>query len=112
MNKFERQTRRSAAKRSLPAAIAAELPAIPPQATTVSEAPKIAQPAPLTPAEVRTILMSLLLTMFLAALDQTIVATALPTMAREFGVRAPSMSTALTSYLLALAIFIPASASR
>ena len=36
-------------------------------------------------------------------------ATALPTMARDFGVAAPAMSVALTSYLLALAMFIPAS---
>ncbi|WBO24019.1 MDR family MFS transporter [Sphingomonas abietis] len=44
-------------------------------------------------------------------LDATVLATALPTMARDFGVRAPQMSIALTSYLLALAIFIPASGS-
>ncbi len=42
-------------------------------------------------------------------LDATVLATALPTMARDFGVGAPAMSIALTSYLLALAIFIPAS---
>jgi EmrB/QacA subfamily drug resistance transporter len=42
-------------------------------------------------------------------LDATVLATALPTMARDFGVAAPQMSIALTSYLLALAIFIPAS---
>jgi EmrB/QacA subfamily drug resistance transporter len=44
-------------------------------------------------------------------IDATVLATALPTMARSFGVRAPAMSIALTSYLLALAIFIPASGS-
>jgi EmrB/QacA subfamily drug resistance transporter len=42
-------------------------------------------------------------------LDATVLATALPTMARDFGVGAPEMSIALTSYLLSLAIFIPAS---
>ncbi len=47
--------------------------------------------------------------MFMEQLDATILATALPTMARDFGVAAPSMSIALTSYLLSLAIFIPAS---
>jgi MFS family permease len=41
--------------------------------------------------------------------DATVLATALPTMARDFGVRPPEMSIALTSYLLALAVFIPAS---
>ncbi len=47
--------------------------------------------------------------MFMEQLDATILATALPTMARDFSVAAPNMSVALTSYLLSLAIFIPAS---
>ena len=47
--------------------------------------------------------------LFMEFVDATVLATALPTMARDFGVRAPEMSIALTSYLLALAIFIPAS---
>ncbi len=47
--------------------------------------------------------------LFMEQMDGTILATALPTMAHEFGVPAPSMSIALTSYLLALAIFIPTS---
>ena len=47
--------------------------------------------------------------LFMEQMDATVLATALPTMARDFGVPAPSMSIALTSYLLALAIFIPIS---
>lgn len=47
--------------------------------------------------------------MLMEQLDATILATALPTMAKDFNVGAPSMSVALTSYLLSLAIFIPAS---
>ncbi|PZU06885.1 MDR family MFS transporter [Sphingomonas sp.] len=47
--------------------------------------------------------------LFMEFVDATVLATALPTMARDFGVPAPTMSIALTSYLLALAIFIPAS---
>ncbi|MCJ2184589.1 multidrug efflux MFS transporter [Novosphingobium sp. 1949] len=47
--------------------------------------------------------------LFMEFVDATVLATALPTMARDFGVRAQDMSIALTSYLLALAIFIPAS---
>ncbi len=47
--------------------------------------------------------------MFMEQLDATILATALPAMARDFAVTAPHMSIALTSYLLALAVFIPAS---
>lgn len=47
--------------------------------------------------------------LFMEFVDATVLATALPTMARDFGVRPQDMSVALTSYLLALAIFIPAS---
>jgi EmrB/QacA subfamily drug resistance transporter len=42
-------------------------------------------------------------------LDATILATALPTMARNFGISPLHMGAALTSYLLGLAVFIPAS---
>ena len=47
--------------------------------------------------------------LFMEQLDATVLATALPTMARDFGVGAPVMSIVLTSYLLSLAVFIPAS---
>ena len=40
-------------------------------------------PAPLSHAEIRRIVLGVMLAMFLAALDQTIVATALPTIGRE-----------------------------
>ncbi len=43
------------------------------------------------------------------SLDSTIVSTALPAMARSFGADPVHMSLALTSYLLSLAVFIPAS---
>ncbi len=65
-----------------------------------------AQPAPLN---FRVIALIVASAMFMEQLDATILATALPTMARDFGVTAPSMSVALTAYLLSLAIFIPAS---
>ena len=42
-------------------------------------------------------------------LDSTVIATALPTMARDFGADPVRMNVALTSYLLSLAVFIPAS---
>ena len=42
-------------------------------------------------------------------LDSTVIATALPTMARAFGAEPVHMNVALTAYLLALAVFIPAS---
>ncbi len=47
--------------------------------------------------------------LFMEQLDATVLATALPTMARSFSVSPLHMSAALTSYLLGLAIFIPAS---
>src|ERR1044072_2329302 len=50
--------------------------------------------------------MSLLLTMFLAALDQTIVATALPTIGRQFN-DVSNLSWVITAYLLASTAVAP-----
>ncbi len=47
--------------------------------------------------------------LFMQQLDGTVLTIALPTMARDLGTPAASLSLALTSYLLALALFIPAS---
>jgi EmrB/QacA subfamily drug resistance transporter len=47
--------------------------------------------------------------LFMQTLDGTVVATALPAMARAFGADPIHMNVALTSYLLSLAVFIPAS---
>jgi EmrB/QacA subfamily drug resistance transporter len=47
--------------------------------------------------------------LFMEQLDGTVLATALPTMARHFVVSPSHMSIALTSYLLSLAVLIPAS---
>jgi hypothetical protein len=84
MNKYERQSRHPADPQTLPEAIAGDLSQMPAEVIDISDAPPIAPKPPLTQSEVRTILMSLMLTMFLAALDQTIVATALPTIGRQF----------------------------
>src|SRR5882757_172767 len=84
MNKYERQSRFPADHAALPAKLAGEPSGIPSEVISVDDAPSLAPYTPLTSGEVRTILMSLLLTMFLAALDQTIVATALPTIGRQF----------------------------
>ncbi len=54
---------------------------------------------PLRHAEVRTVVIGLMLTMFLGALDQTIVATALPTMGRVFQ-DIENLSWVVTAYLL------------
>jgi EmrB/QacA subfamily drug resistance transporter len=47
--------------------------------------------------------------LFMENLDSTIIATALPAMARSLGESPLTMSAAMTSYLLSLAVFIPAS---
>src|SRR5689334_13200006 len=60
-------------------------------------------------ARPRTILMIVASAMFMEQLDGTVLATALPTMARSFDADALHMNVALTSYLLTLAMFIPAS---
>src|SRR6202158_1517374 len=105
MNKFERQ-RRPAEEETLPEEFAGDLARIAPEVIDVSDAPPLAPKAPLTPGEVRTILMSLMLTMFLAALDQTIVATALPTIGRQFQ-DVSNLSWVITAYLLASTAVAP-----
>jgi EmrB/QacA subfamily drug resistance transporter len=47
--------------------------------------------------------------MFMEQLDGTVITTALPAMAKSFNAQPAYMSIALTSYLLSLAVFIPAS---
>src|SRR2546425_9819674 len=106
MNKFERQSRHPAEPQTLPEAIAGDLSHMPAEVIDISDAPPIAPKAPLTQSEVRTILMSLMLTMFLAALDQTIVATALPTIGRQFQ-DVTNLSWEITAYLLASTAVVP-----
>jgi EmrB/QacA subfamily drug resistance transporter len=106
MNKFERQGRPSADRQTLSETLAGEPTVVPADIPDISDAPSIAPPATLTPSEVRTILMSLMLTMFLAALDQTIVATALPTIGRQFR-DVSSLSWVITAYLLASTAVAP-----
>jgi EmrB/QacA subfamily drug resistance transporter len=106
MNKFDRQSRDAADKQPLPESAARDLARIPTGIIELSDAPPIAPSAPLTPGEVRTILLSLMLTMFLAALDQTIVATALPTIGRQFQ-DVSNLSWVITAYLLASTAVAP-----
>src|ERR1700676_5242800 len=106
MNKFERQGRQPADPQALPETIAGDLTHVPAGVIDVSDAPSIAPKAALAETEVRTILISLMLTMFLAALDQTIVATALPTIGRQFR-DVSSLSWVITAYLLASTAVAP-----
>jgi EmrB/QacA subfamily drug resistance transporter len=105
MNKFERQSQRPAGQKRLPeASSTGELPRIPIE--TAIELGGAPPALPLTPSEVHTILMSLMLTMFLAALDQTIVATALPTIGKQFQ-DVSNLSWVITAYLLAATAVAP-----
>jgi EmrB/QacA subfamily drug resistance transporter len=106
MNKHERRIRRTAAPEILPEPIKPDSPERPAEVIAIRQVSPVASAATLTPREVRTILMSLLLTMFLAALDQTIVATALPTIGRQFQ-DVSSLSWVITAYLLASTAVAP-----
>ncbi len=57
------------------------------------------EPRPLTHPEIKAIVLGITLAMFLGALDQTIVATALPTIGRFFG-NLDDLSWVVTAYLL------------
>ncbi len=105
MNKFDPSSRDPADRESLSGAAASELAPMP-EVIDIGDAPPLAPGAPLSQGEVRTILMSLMLTMFLAALDQTIVATALPTIGRQFH-NVASLSWIITAYLLASTAVAP-----
>jgi EmrB/QacA subfamily drug resistance transporter len=62
--------------------------------------------APLTHADIRSIILGIMLAMFLAALDQTIVATAMPTIGRELG-DVTHLPWVVTAYLLASTAVTP-----
>jgi EmrB/QacA subfamily drug resistance transporter len=64
-----------------------------------SYTPAKPEPAQLTHPEIRAIVLGIMLAMFLGALDQTIVATALPTIGRHFG-DLGDLSWVVTAYLL------------
>ncbi|MCX4735883.1 MFS transporter [Streptomyces sp. NBC_01363] len=89
----------------------AEAPAGPPPPPPVEAAPAQAAPAPsgepeTSPRRIRLIFLGLMLTLLLAALDQMIVATALPKIVGELhGLE--KMSWAVTAYLLASTIGLP-----
>lgn len=65
-----------------------------------------AGPAPLDHAAIRSIIIGIMLAMLLAALDQTIVATALPTIGRELG-DVEHLPWVVSAYLLAATAVTP-----
>ena len=69
----------------------------------------LAIPVKLAGPSTRSAALIIAAALFMEQLDGTVLATALPGMARTFGVDPLHMNIALTSYLLSLAVFIPAS---
>ncbi len=62
-----------------------------------------------SPRSYRVIALVVAFALFMQQLDATVLSIALPAMSRDFGIPASGLSLALTSYLVALAVFIPAS---
>ena len=63
----------------------------------------------MTPARARTVALIVAGTFFMEFLDGTVIATALPAMAADFGQPAVALSIGISAYLLTLAVFIPLS---
>jgi EmrB/QacA subfamily drug resistance transporter len=79
------------------------------EAITLTELPAVKPAAPFRGATFRGTALIIAGALFMEQLDGTVLATALPDMAHGFGVDPLHMNIALTSYLLSLAVFIPAS---
>jgi EmrB/QacA subfamily drug resistance transporter len=73
---------------------------------TETAAPATSAPAPLDPKDVRSIIIGLMTVLLLAALDQTIVSTAMPTIGRELG-DAEHLPWMLTAYLMSSTVVTP-----
>ncbi len=71
-----------------------------------SKAPAQAELRPLSHPEIRAIVLGIMLAMFLGALDQTIVATALPTIGRHFA-NLGDLAWVVTAYLLTATAVTP-----
>ncbi len=71
--------------------------------------PRIPAPPATSSREIRMIPFIVGCALFMQMLDSTVVATALPTMALDFGTTVVHMNVAITSYLLATAVFVPIS---
>jgi EmrB/QacA subfamily drug resistance transporter len=74
--------------------------------TSFSNRAKAHSSAPLSKADVRHIFFGLMLAMFLSAINQTIVATALPTIGRDFG-DFENLSWVIIAYLLSSTVVSP-----
>ena len=63
----------------------------------------------MTPGRARAMALVVAAAFFMEYLDGTVIATALPAMARDFGHPVVELSVGISAYLLALAVFIPLS---
>ena len=106
MSRTERNGLAAADARDVPDEMSGDISLIATEVIDVSDAPPIVPLPALDKGEVRTIMLSLMLTMFLTALDQTIVATALPTIGRQFN-DVNNLSWVITAYLLASTAVAP-----
>lgn len=79
--------------------------AVPASRTSSTSGPLMAKPD----RSYRVIALVVAFALFMQQLDATVLSIALPAMARDFGIPVSGLSLALTSYLVALAVFIPAS---
>jgi EmrB/QacA subfamily drug resistance transporter len=70
------------------------------------ETPEAVPASTLTPSDIRSIFFGIMLAMLLSALDQTIVATAMPTIGRQFG-DLEHLPWVVTAYLLASTAVTP-----
>jgi EmrB/QacA subfamily drug resistance transporter len=84
-------------------------PSFPDADTATAPGPPISKAAAPRAGSPRAVALIVASALFMEQLDGTVLATALPTMARSFNVDALHMNVALTAYLLSLAVFIPAS---
>jgi EmrB/QacA subfamily drug resistance transporter len=71
-----------------------------------AETPEPYRAAPLSPSDIRSVFLGLMLAMLLSALDQTIVATAMPTIGRDLG-GLDQLPWVVTAYLLASTAVTP-----
>jgi len=72
----------------------------------------LAKPAAVyTSRQTTCIALLVAITFFMENLDATVIATALPQMASDFGESAVSLNIGISAYLLAVAVFIPGGAS-
>ncbi|HET7557082.1 MAG TPA: MFS transporter, partial [Rhodanobacteraceae bacterium] len=84
-------------------------PPDPPHASAVTDAAE-STPASSDTSHLRGLVWLVAAAFFMQTLDSTIVNTAVPSIAHALNVRPIDLKTALTSYVLTLAICIPASA--